>query len=242
MLAAGGVQLDHTSPSAGLTPLEMAVERNYPGLERILRTVTTADRPNDPDATLLRAARAGDPTAAAIALRAGADVEARDEHDRTALLLASTFDRVAVAELLVAMGADPDALDDRHDTPWLVTGVTGSVAMLEALLPANPDLTIRNRFGGLSPIPASERGHVAYVRRVARTGVDLDHVNDLGWTAMLEAVILGDGGGRHQDVVRILLDAGADPTIADRDGVTPLQHAERRGYDRLATILRRNTR
>ena len=110
------------------------------------------------------------------------------------LLLAATYDHVPVAEVLVAMGADPDALDDRHDTPWLVTGVTGSVAMLETLLPANPDLTIRNRFGGLSPIPASERGHVAYVRRVVRTEVDIDHVNDLGWTALLEAVILGDGG------------------------------------------------
>ncbi|WP_234410906.1 ankyrin repeat domain-containing protein [Nocardioides terrigena] len=241
VLAAGGVQLDHTSPSAGLTPLEMAAERSYPGLELILRTMTTTDRPHDPDATLLRAAEAGDPDTVAVALRAGADIEARDERDRTALLLASALDHVATAELLVAMGADPDALDDRHDTPWLVTGVTGSVAMLEALLPAHPDLTIRNRFGGLSPIPASERGHVDYVRRVVQTPVDLDHVNDLGWTAMLEAVILGDGGRRHQQIVQILLDAGADPTIPDSDGVTPLQHAQRRDHDRLASILRRHT-
>ena len=136
------------------------------------------------------------------------------------------------------MGADPDALDDRHDTPWLVTGVTGSVEMLETLLPAGPDLTIRNRFGGLSPIPASERGHVDYVRRVAQTDVDLDHVNDLGWTALLEAVILGDGGRAHQEVVRILLEAGVDPTIADRDGVTALEHAEQRGHTRIAELLR----
>ena len=94
-----------------------------------------------------------------------------------------------MARLLVALGADPDALDDRHDTPWLVTGVTGSVAMLEVLLPADPDLTIRNRFGGLSIIPASERGHVDYVRRVVKTDIDVNHVNDLGWTAT--------AGGRH---------------------------------------------
>ncbi len=201
--------------------------------------MTTADRPTDPDAALLRAAADGDADAVAVALRAGADIEARDEHDRTALLLAATYDHVPVAEVLVAMGADPDALDDRHDTPWLVTGVTGSVAMLETLLPAHPDLAVRNRFGGLSPIPASERGHVAYVRRVVRTGVDIDHVNDLGWTALLEAVILGDGGTRHQEIVRILLAAGADPTIADSDGVTPLRHAEQRGYHEIAALLRR---
>ncbi|WP_220454152.1 ankyrin repeat domain-containing protein [Nocardioides immobilis] len=239
VLAAGGVRLQDRSTSAGLTPLEMARERGLDGLERILENVTTADQPTDPAAALLRAAADGDADAVAVALRAGADIESRDEHDRTALLLAATYDHVAVAELLVAMGADPDALDDRHDTPWLVTGVTGSVAMLEALLPANPDLTIRNRYGGLSPIPASERGHVDYVRRVVRTGIDLNHVNDLGWTALLEAIILGDGGAAHQEIVRILLAAGADPGIADGDGVTPLQHAEQRGYDEMVALLRR---
>jgi hypothetical protein len=81
-------------------------------------------------------------------------------------MLAVTHDRTDVARVLVALGANPNALDDQRDTPWLVTGVTGSVAMLEALLPAHPDLTIRNRFGGLSVIPASERGHVDYVRVV----------------------------------------------------------------------------
>ncbi|MFC7726523.1 ankyrin repeat domain-containing protein [Nocardioides sp. GCM10028917] len=238
VLAAGGVELERRSPTAGLTPLEMARARGFDQLERILSTVTTAERPADPDAALLAAASAGDADAVAVALRAGADIEARDAHDRTALLLAATHDHVEVAALLVATGADPDAFDDRHDTPWLVTGVTGSVAMLEALLPADPDLTIRNRFGGLSPIPASERGHVAYVRRVVDTDVDLDHVNDLGWTALLEAVILGDGGRDHQEIVRILLDAGVDPTIADHDGVTPLQHAERRRFDEIAALLR----
>lgn len=239
VLAAGGVQLDKVSPSAGLTPLEMARSRGYDGLERILENVTTAKPPADPDAALLRAAEAGDADAVAVALRAGADIESRDGRRRTPLLLASAGDHVEAARVLVAMGADPDALDDQHDTPWLVTGVTGSVAMLEALLPAGPDLTIKNRYGGLSPIPAAERGHVAYIERVAQTDVDLDHVNDLGWTALLEAVLLGDGGRRHQDVVRLLLDAGVDPTIADRDGVTPLEHAESRGYDEIVALLRR---
>ena len=189
------------------------------------------------NAELLAAAAAGDADAIAAALRAGADIEARDERRRTALLLAAAADRVAAARLLVAQGADPDALDDRHDTPWLVTGVTGSVAMLEALLPANPDLTIRNRFGGISVIPASERGHVAYVRRVVETGIDVDRVNDLGWTALLEAVILGDGGERHQEIVRILLAAGADPSLADSGGVTALEHARAKGYAEIAAIL-----
>lgn len=202
-----------------------------------MSTVTTPSNASA-DTSLLRAGRTGDTDLAVRALRDGADIETRDEHSRTPLLLAATYDHVELARLLVAEGASADALDDRHDTPWLVTGVTGSVAMLEALLPAEPDLTIRNRFGGLSPIPAAERGHVAYVRRVAQTGVDLDHVNDLGWTALLEAIVLGDGGRDHQLVVDALLDAGADPGIADADGVTPLEHAERRGYAEIVSLLR----
>lgn len=200
-------------------------------------TARQDDDVTSPATDLLAAASSGDVEGVRAALEAGADIERRDEQGRTALLLAATHDHVEVAEALVERGASADALDDRHDTPWLVTGVTGSVAMLEALLPAGPDLTIRNRYGGVSVIPASERGHVDYVRRVVETGIDVDHVNDLGWTALLEAVILGDGGPRHQEIVRILLGAGADRSLADRDGVTALQHARERGQTEVAAIL-----
>ena len=238
VLVAGGVELDRPSVTEGLTPLQMARERGYRTLERVLDAADRHQPPADPDAALLAAASSGDADAVALALRDGARIEARDDAGRTALLLASAGDHVEAARVLVALGADPNALDDQHDTPWLVTGVTGSVEMLETLLPARPDLGMVNRFGGVSVIPASERGHVEYVRRVVTTGIDVDHVNRLGWTALLEAVILGDGGERHREVARILLDAGADPSIADRDGVTALEHAERAGYTELARILR----
>jgi len=186
---------------------------------------------------LLQAATDGDAVGALASLADGADIETRDHRGRTALLLASLHDHVAVAAVLVAHGASADALDDRNDTPWLATGATGSVAMLEALLPANPDMTIRNRYGGVAVIPASERGHVEYVRRVVQTGIAVDHVNDLGWTALVEAVILGDGSPVYEEIVTILLDAGADPALADRDGVTAYEHASARGFDGLALLL-----
>jgi uncharacterized protein len=106
------------------------------------------------------------------------------------------------------------------------------------LCPAGPDLTIRNRFGGLSVIPAAERGHVDYVRRVVQTGIDVNHVNDPGWTALLEAVVYGDDSWRYQEIVRILLAAGADPTIADAEGRTALEHATSRQQQEVARILR----
>ncbi|WP_327087827.1 ankyrin repeat domain-containing protein [Nonomuraea sp. NBC_01738] len=189
------------------------------------------------DEQLLTAAAAGDAAAVREAVTEGANLEARDGRRRTALLLASAADHVEVAQILVAAGADPDALDSQHDTPWLVTGVTGSVAMLRTLLPAGPDLTIKNRYGGISIIPASERGHVDYVREVLKTDINVNHVNDLGWTALLEAVILGDGSEPYQQIVRLLLDAGANRDLADRDGVTALRHAVAKGQREVAEIL-----
>ncbi len=193
------------------------------------------------DRQLLSAARSGNAEKITLLVESGVDLETRDDKERTALLIASTRDHVEAARALVRAGADPDALDDRHDTPWLVTGVTGSVAMADAILEADPDLTIRNRFGGVSHIPASERGHADYVEHVLdRTDIAVDHVNDLGWTALLEAVILGQGTEPWQRIVTSLVDHGADVSIADRDGVTPLQHARNRGYDEIARILERD--
>ncbi|MET7339783.1 ankyrin repeat domain-containing protein [Streptomyces sp. NPDC087866] len=194
------------------------------------------------DHQLLDAARTGDTDAVRTAIEGGARVDARDEELRTPLLLAVHGGHVEAARLLVAAGADPDAQDRREESPWLATGVTGSVEMLHVLLPAGPDLKLRNRFGGIALIPASERGHVAYVRELLRaTDIDVDHVNRLGWTALLEAVILGDGGRAHQEIVELLLTAGATPGLPDGDGVTALEHAERRGFAGIAGLLRAAT-
>ncbi|WP_460801353.1 ankyrin repeat domain-containing protein [Microbacterium sp. GXF6406] len=238
VLAAGGADMTIPSEQDGLTPLELAQQNGLDAQARIIRAAVDSEADaSDADRRLLDAAETGDADAAALALRAGADIEARNDLQQTPLLLAAANDRVDVARLLVALGADPDALDHQHDTPWLVTGVTGSVAMLEALLPANPDMTIPNRFGGLSPIPAGERGHAAYIERVAQTDVDLNHVNNLGWTALLEAVIFGDGSERYVDIVTTLVDAGADISIPDKNGATALDHARDQGQTGVVRVL-----
>lgn len=50
-----------------------------------------------------------------------------------------------------------------------------------------------------------------------------------GGVAMLEAVILGNGSNPYRQIVQILLAAGADLAIADKEGVTARQHARRSG-------------
>jgi uncharacterized protein len=186
---------------------------------------------------LRRAAAAGDVAGARAAIAAGAPVDARDDQGRTPLLLAVRDDRTQVALALLAAGASPNVQADNRDTPWLLAGASGRTEILAAMIPRGPDLSIRNRFGGNALIPACERAHVETIRLLLTTAIDVNHVNDLGWTCLLEIVILGDGGARHQQAARLVLDAGANPNIADRDGVSPFAHARRRGQAEIARLI-----
>jgi ankyrin repeat protein len=188
---------------------------------------------------LLNAVTARDVDAAQIQalLSRGADIDARDEAGRTALLIATHGNRIEVARVLIEAGADVNAKDRINDSPYLCAGARGHLEILTMTLVHGADLRSTNRYGGTALIPASERGHVDTVRTLIETGVDVDHVNNLGWTALLEAIILGDGAKRHQRIVRLLVKAGADINLADRDGVKPLQHARSRGYREIEAIL-----
>ena len=70
-----------------------------------------------------------------------------------------------------------------------------------------------------------------------RAGAPLDHVNNLGWTALIESIVLGDGGARHTATLAALVEAGANVNLPDRKGNTPLQLASGRGYREMVAIL-----
>jgi len=190
------------------------------------------------DEQLLAAAASGDLAAIQTALDAGADVDARDSGGRTALLVATAARQTEAVRQLLAAGADVDLQDDRLDNPFLYAGAEGILDVLRLVNDAGADPTITNRFGGTALIPASERGHVDVVRYLLdETDVDIDHVNRLGWTALLEAIVLADGDAAHQLIVRLLIEHSADLDIADKDGVRPLAHARARGQAEIADAL-----
>lgn len=171
-------------------------------------------------------------------LNKGANVNTQDKNKRSLLLLATINKQVEMAELLVKSGADVNLQDDRQDSPFLYAGASGQTELVRIFLENGARFDVFNRYNGSALIPACERGYVETVRVLANTkGYPLDHVNRLGWTALMEAVVLGDGGKKHQEVVQILKDAGADLAIPDNDGVTALQHARKRGFTEIARIL-----
>jgi ankyrin repeat protein len=165
------------------------------------------------------------------------EVNRRDEHGRTAVTAAAMREDVAEVRRLIDAGADVDLQDDDRNNPLLLCGENGNVELLREVLRAKPNLGATNRYGGVALIPAADRGHVEMVRALLETDIDVDHVNNLGWTAVLETVLLGDGDADHVEILRMLLDAGADAAIPDKDGVTALEHARERGYAEMVELL-----
>lgn len=193
---------------------------------------------SDADDRLLAAAAAGDIAAIDAALAEGADPGARDADGTPATMLATRGGHAHALRRLLAAGANVDAQDATLDNPLLYAGREGLLDVVKVANDAEADPTITNRYGGVALIPASERGHVEVVRYLLNeTDIDVDHVNELGWTALLEAILLSDGGARHQEIVELLLEAGADPDLADGDGVRPLTHARSRGQHAIVRLL-----
>ncbi len=189
------------------------------------------------DLRLHKAAATGDVAAIRQLLDSGAAIEARDSKGATPLLVATRGNRVGAARALIEAGADVNAKDDIQDSPYLYAGARGYLDILKLTLAHGADLESINRYGGTALIPASERGLVETVAALIKAGVNVDHVNRLGWTALIEAIILGNGGSRHVEIVRLLIDAGANVNLADNDGVRPLRHARSRGYDGIVKLL-----
>lgn len=183
------------------------------------------------------AARQNDAAGIRRLLAEGAKIDARDGSGATALLVATHANQVDAARALIEAGADVNAKDGIHDSPYLYAGARGHLAILKMTLSHGADLKSTNRYGGTALIPAAERGHVETVRTLIEAGVAVDHVNRLGWTALLEAVILGDGSERYQQIVGLLLKAGANVHLADAQGVTALQHARTKGQKAIEAML-----
>jgi ankyrin repeat protein len=185
------------------------------------------------------AAHAGDAVEIGRLIGQGTDPNARDAHGRTPLHVAAFAARHEAMRALVRGGADPRALESQRYDTITIAAVRDDVATLRVAIEigGNPK-AITSPYEGTALIAAAHLGHDGVVSELIRAGAPLDHVNNLGWTALMEAVILGDGGQRHVEVVRALVAAGARRDIADRDGATPIEHARRRGYAAIETLLR----
>ena len=184
------------------------------------------------------AAQKGDVAQIEKLAAAKAALNARDGNGRTPLHVATFARQRDAIRALVNAGADINLLDnDRYDG-ITIASVADDEETLRVLLTlgANAKL-ITSRYDGTALIAAAHLGHDGVIKQLIAAGAPLDHVNNLHWTALIESIVLGNGGARHQECLRALLAAGASHRLTDRQGTTPLQLAKSRGYREMVQML-----
>jgi ankyrin repeat protein len=184
------------------------------------------------------AAARGDVVELEKRIASGENKEAIDGRRPTPLHVAVYGKQHDAARALIRLGADPNRFEiDRYDI-ITIAAVAGDVPMLKVALEGggNPR-AITSRYDGTALIAAAHLGHVEVVRTLIAARAPLDHVNNLQWTALIESIVLGDGGRNHTETLRALVDAGANLNIPDGRGSTPLQLARNRGYREMVAIL-----
>ena len=184
------------------------------------------------------AAHRGDVPTLRRLLTAGADVNQREAYGRTPLHVATYARQRGAIRVLAEARADLGLLEnDRYDAVT-IAAVADDEETLRVLLAAGASAKLTtSRYDGTALIAAAHLGHDGVVRQLIKAGAPLDHVNNLHWTALIESIVLGDGGQRHQAVLQALIDAGASTRLADRQGRTPIELARARGYTAMVRQL-----
>ena len=142
------------------------------------------------------------------------------------------------ARMLIQLGADANALEAQQYDIVTIAAVADDVPMLKAALASGGKATnVTSPYQGTALIASAHLGHDEVVRTLIAAKAPLDHVNNLGWTALIESIVLGNGGKRHVAVLKALVEAGANVNLADRSGDTPLVLAKRRGFKEMVAIL-----
>jgi ankyrin repeat protein len=236
--------LPPTPPSTRLSPIDMSLQRRSL-LHLLAAAPLFAQGQAAPTASevaayrgLHAAAQQGNLTALRQALAGGTAVDSRDGHGRTPLHVATFARQREAIKALAAAGAKLGLLEnDRYDAVTIAS-VADDEETLRVLLAlgASAKLTT-SRYDGTALIAAAHLGHDGVVRQLIAAGAPLDHVNNLHWTAVIESIVLGDGGPRHQATLKALIDAKANLQLADRSGRTPLVLARERGYAAMEQML-----
>ncbi|WP_221674839.1 ankyrin repeat domain-containing protein [Enterococcus gilvus] len=194
--------------------------------------------------SLLQAVSANDSAKVAEILKAKTDsIDEVNDKNETSLMIAVHNNQIEIAKKLIDAGANVNKQDTIEDSPYLYAGAEGRTEILTYMLAhSTPDQSITNRFGGNALIPAAEKGHLANVKLLLADGrVNINHQNDYGYTALIEAVALRDGSQVYQDIVAELLRNGANPNIVDNYGKSAKNYANELGYGNISKMLEENT-
>jgi ankyrin repeat protein len=168
----------------------------------------------------------------------GENPNIQDSNSRTPLIVATFRRHHDVARTLLRLGANPNARDLQSFDMLTIAAVQNDLDMLKIGLAGGANVAaVTGNLDGSALISAAHLGHVEILRALIEGKAPLDHVNRLGWSALMMAVVLGNGSKNHVECVEALVKAGADTEIKDRQGQTALAHARARKYEDMVKIL-----
>ena len=171
----------------------------------------------------------------------GNNLEIRNSKGETPLITATYANHIEMAKLLIEAGADVNAQDKMLNSSFLYAGASGYLNILKLCIKAGADYKVFNRYYGTALIPACERGHTAVVAELLKDkSFPVDHINKLGWTALLEAIILNNGNSKQAEIVEMLINAGCNVNLADNEGITPLIHAKNKNFRAIVALLEKS--
>jgi len=207
-----------------------------------VQTISAQTAPTSLEASkytgLHQAAFQGDTSALKKLIEEKEDLESRDSAGRTPIIVAAFASHEDIVRLLKDAGADINALENQAYDVVTIASVANDLPMLDVVLELGASAgNITSPYDGTALIAAAHLGHHEVVKRLIDSKAPLDHINNLHWTALIESVVLGDGGPNHIETAKHLLNAGADKSIGDRDGITPLEHAVSRGYKEMVDLF-----
>ena len=162
----------------------------------------------------------------------------QDGNSRTPLLVAAFLRQSAAVRALIRLGAAPNVRDAQGYDALTIAAINNDLEMLKVALDGGANArAVAGPYNETALIAAAHRGQVEIVSALIAAKAPLNHASTHGWTALLAAIVLGNGSSKHTATVDALVNAGADVMLPDRYGMTALAHARTRGYSQIARIL-----
>ncbi|MGA9666829.1 MAG: ankyrin repeat domain-containing protein [Gallionella sp.] len=180
----------------------------------------------------VQSAEKGDQKAVLLFLESGVDINARDEHGWTPLMISTFNGREQVALLLIHSGADVNAKDTAGYGPLHWAAFNGYSEVVKLLVEKRANVNATSKHGLTALLQAATRGHLVTVGQLIAAGADVDLASNDGWTPLHKASANG-----HAEIVKLLLAKGATRNAEYQDGTTPLDLAKKNKHKDIVALL-----
>ncbi len=187
---------------------------------------------------LFEAAAQGNVNVVKHCVEHGVDLNSVNKKRQTALMVAAYEGQKSAISFLLEQGANVDKQDEVKANLLLYGAETGDLQLVQMAIEYGASIDCVTRFGSIALAPALIHLHTDIVKfLLAETFINVNHTNYCGWTPLFELIVRGDGSQVQARLVELLLENGADKSLADPYDNLPLTAAAQRGFQTIVDML-----